>query len=72
MNPDGCHMCGGMDHWRELCKLNQPAPDLAEHQRRIALFIDRYADKLISLEMKREFVRQEHEMWNSRKRTKAA
>ena len=68
----GCHMCGDMTHWRELCPWNQPAATLAEHQHRIRTYIDRWAERKISTEMKREFVKGEYEMWNSRPKGKAA
>jgi hypothetical protein len=68
----GCRMCGDMTHWQQLCPWNKPAVTLAGHQARINTFIDRWAERLISTEMKREFVKAEYEMWNSRKKGKAA
>lgn len=68
----GCHMCGDMTHWRELCPWNHPAATLAEHQHRIRVFIDRWIANAISTQMKREFVTREYEMWNEKKRKKAA
>lgn len=67
MNSEGCFLCGQPDHWRDLCPLLQPADSLAEHQRRIRLFIDRMAENHMTVAAKREAVKYENEMWNSRK-----
>lgn len=62
----GCFLCGGADHWQATCPLTEPAATLAEHQRRIRLFIDRWAENHMSTAAKREAVKNEYEMWNSR------
>jgi hypothetical protein len=68
----GCRMCGDMTHWQQLCPWNNPAADLAEHQFRIRTYIDRMVANDISVAMKREFVKGEYEMWNARRKGKAA
>lgn len=68
----GCFRCGNPGHWRDACPLRQAAPTLAEHERRLRLYIDRFVDNDISTEYKRELIAEEHELWNSRKKGKAA
>lgn len=72
MNVDGCLRCGAMDHWRELCPLRQPPDGFPEHQRRIALYIDRWAERKTTTDLKREFIKEEHEMWNAKKAKRRA
>lgn len=66
----GCFLCGDLDHWRELCPLLEPAATLAEHQRRIRLFIDRWADNQMTTAAKREAVENEYAMWAEKKKRK--
>lgn len=78
---DPCRRCGQAGHWADdtdpatgqpKCPLRLPAKTLAEHERRLQLYIDRFVENRIGTEYKRELITQEHELWRNRKARKAA
>lgn len=64
---DPCWRCGDSAHWASECDLRKPAHSLAEHERRLQLYIDRFVENKISTEYKRELIAEEHELWRNRK-----
>lgn len=68
----GCWLCGDLAHWRDLCPNQLPAATLAEHQARIRLYIDRWAENQMTTTAKREAVENEYRMWNEKRKAKRA
>ena len=63
-NSGNCFKCGWPGHWVEHCELKR-ASTLAEHEERIRKLGDRYAEKEITQEEKRQLIKYENELWNS-------
>lgn len=70
-----CWRCGEWGHWATetgaegtpKCPLAIRAESLAEHERRLRFYIDRFVEFKISTEYKRELIAAEHELWRNRK-----
>lgn len=63
---DPCWRCGKPGHWERECPLRQRADSLAEHERRLQLYIDRFVENKISTDYKRQLIAEEHDLWRNR------
>lgn len=70
---DPCWRCGNLGHWasdtgQNKCPLQERAKTLAEHERRLQFYIDRFVENRISMEYKRQLITEEHELWRRKER----
>lgn len=66
-NTGNCFRCGEEGHWADHCPLNHPATTKAEHESRIAAFVERWIDGKILTHQKRQLIETENRMWNDQK-----
>lgn len=72
LDGDGdCFICGEEGHWVEHCPLKIPAASRAEHEGRIALFVERWIDGKITAHQKRRLIEAENELHKPRTGAKA-
>jgi hypothetical protein len=64
-NSGHCFRCGERGHWADHCELNIPATTRAEHEGRIAAFVEKWINGEILTHQKRHLIEQENAMWNS-------
>lgn len=62
-NSGDCFRCGIPGHWADSCPELIPAATEREHEGRIAKYIDRWADRLMTTEEKRVAISLENQMW---------
>lgn len=69
---DPCWRCGDTGHWANetttdgktpKCPYAIRAASLAEHERRMQFYIDRFAELKITTEYKRQLVAEEYTLW---------
>lgn len=70
-NSGNCFTCGTAGHWVQHCPLNNPATSKAEHEGRIARFVDRWINGEIAAYQKQNLIKAENELWNSSRKTGA-
>lgn len=59
----GCFRCRGRDHWADNCPELIPVATKAEHEARIAKYIDWWIDGRITAHEKQKLIECENRMW---------
>jgi hypothetical protein len=60
-----CFRCGSLDHFVANCDLLKPAANYEEHAGRIKFYVDRWVERKMTRQQKRQAISLENEMWYS-------
>jgi hypothetical protein len=69
----GCFACSGTDHWGSACPTRVPPKDRAEHERRIAKYVEWCTGELpeksrITAHQKQKLIEHENAMWKQKQK----